>query len=148
LNQQKPYTSNFRVLSATDYVGDTWNTTYPNINVDTIGPARLSTGDSAALKMGFITPYASSADTEDFVELIALYLTQTPAAWNDRLAVANMRLPLAKNEELSGREKIETKFAMVVAYMRDEWKIDLHKLRDIIAYRRTQVNYLDLNNLD
>ena len=47
------------------------------------------TPDSVALGRGFVTPYASSAVSEDWVENIARYITTDSVTWEQKLATAN-----------------------------------------------------------
>ena len=73
---------------------------------------------------------------EDFVELIAIYVTSTAAEWNETITKA-----------YEGREKILAKFDIVYNYMLNSWNIDLDELRDVIQRRQGEIDTLDLENL-
>ena len=66
LNQTKPYTTDFKEITGTLYVGDSCWDTYKT--------------DASALQVGLISRYAGSEDTEDFVELISIYVTRPQEA--------------------------------------------------------------------
>ena len=65
LHQTRPYPTAFKEISGSEYVKDSWSSAWGS----------GSAADAAALKAGFITPYASSAVDEDFVELYNIYHT-------------------------------------------------------------------------
>lgn len=122
LNQTKPYSPDFDMISGSKYVSDTWNTAY---------------NDVTCLLAGFISPYAAKEAGEDFVELLSIYVTSTPELWASKLA----------NAGANGRSIIETKFEIVYNYMLSAWDIDLDELRDIIQRRQGELSTLDLDNL-
>jgi substrate import-associated zinc metallohydrolase lipoprotein len=122
LHQTKPYSSDFDMISGSDYVNDSWNSTY---------------SDEEALQNGFITPYASSEPNEDFVELLSTYITNTPKFWSDMLKTAGK----------DGGAIIQQKFDIVYNYMKNTWGIDLDELRDIILERQSQIDQLNLDTL-
>ena len=124
LNQTKPYSTDFSEISGPDYVQDQCFEIY--------------TTDEMALQAGFISPYASKSDSEDFVELISLYVNRSADEWEEMLTTAGS----------SGREKIEAKFEIVYNYMKDSWSIDLNELRDIVLRRAAEAPYLDFESLD
>ena len=122
LHQTKPYSSDFDMISGSNYVNDSWNSTY---------------SDEEALQNGFITPYASSEPNEDFVELLSTYITNTPKFWSDMLKTAGS----------TGSGIIQQKFDIVYNYMKNTWGIDLDELRDIILERQSQIDQLNLDTL-
>lgn len=123
LHQTKPYSSDFEMISGTDYVKDTWNDAFKS--------------DADAQQHGFITPYAASEANEDFVELLSTYITNTPKFWSDMLKTAGK----------DGSAIIEQKFDIVYNYMKNTWGIDLNDLRDVILKRQGEIDQLDLDNL-
>lgn len=123
LHQTKPYSSDFEMISGTDYVKDTWNDAFKD--------------DADAQQHGFITPYAASEANEDFVELLSTYITNTPKFWSDMLKTAGK----------DGAAIIEQKFDIVYNYMKNTWGIDLNDLRDVILKRQGEIDQLDLDNL-
>ena len=92
----------------------------------------------SALQKGFIAPYASKADGEDFVELIALYVNRSAEEWEEMLTTAGD----------TGRPKIEAKFEIVSNYMKSTWNIDLNELREIVLRRAEEAPNLDFDSLD
>lgn len=123
LHQTKPYSSDFEMISGTEYVKDTWNDAFKS--------------DADAQQHGFITPYAASEANEDFVELLSTYITNTPKFWSDMLETAGK----------DGSAIIEQKFDIVYNYMKNTWGIDLNDLRDVILKRQGEIDQLDLDNL-
>lgn len=123
LHQTKPYSSDFEMISGTEYVKDTWNDAFKD--------------DADAQQHGFITPYAASEANEDFVELLSTYITNTPKFWSDMLKTAGK----------DGAAIIEQKFDIVYNYMKNTWGIDLNDLRDVILKRQGEIDQLDLDNL-
>lgn len=128
LHQTKSYTTDFNLISASDYTSTSW------VNIT----------DIEALQMGFISPYGSSETQEDFVELIAVYVTNTPENWNSLLETAGY----GDDGGPDGALKILEKFAIVQDYLLVNWDIDIAQLRDIVLRRSTEVSEMDLRNLN
>lgn len=123
LNQTKPYLVTFDQISATSYVSGSWN--------DEFG------SPEEALNQGFISPYAGSEAREDFVELIAFYVTLTPEQWQARIGAASTQ----------GRAIILQKLDIVRDYMLSEWEIDIDVLRDNINERQANHTSFDQNDI-
>ena len=123
LHQTKPYSSDFEMISGSEYVKDTWNSTFKS--------------DEEAQQKGFITPYASSEANEDFVELLSTYITNTPKFWSDMLKTAGKE----------GSAIISQKFDIVYNYMKNTWGIDLDELQAVILKRQAEIDQLDLDTL-
>ena len=94
--------------------------------------------DQDALDMGFVSPYASSETQEDFVEIIAIYVTNTAEYWDELVGSAS--------EE--GQEMINQKLALVKDYMLTTWGIDMDELRSIVQRRSQEVLTMDLSTLN
>jgi substrate import-associated zinc metallohydrolase lipoprotein len=122
LHQTIAYSADFAKITATTYVNDSWS--------------KKSSSD--ALKAGFITPYASKEANEDFVELVANYITHTQAEWDKSLATAGT----------TGKPIIDQKFTIVYNYTKTTWGIDLNALREVILRRSAAVGTLDLDKLN
>lgn len=122
LHQTKNYPPDFNLISASNYQSSSW------VNV----------AAKDALDMGFVSPYASSETQEDFVEIIAIYVTNSPAYWNALVGSANA----------TGRGLINQKLAMVKDYLKTNWRIDLDALRDIVQRRSGEVESMDLSTLN
>ena len=123
LHQTKNYPSNFRQISSTDYIGESWN------------------GDDETLAkaygLGFVSRYARSSVDEDFVEILSIYVTSTVAQWNAILTAAGT----------TGRPKIEEKFGILKDYLTTAWNIDIVALRDAVQDRSALIGNLDLTTL-
>ena len=125
LHQTKPYPRDFNEISAADYQSESW------VNIDEKDPDNH-------LKMGFISDYASRETQEDFVELIANYITHDQAWWDAQLKTAGD----------TGKSKITAKFDMVRDWLKSAWEIDIEQLRDIVQRRSANVTRLDLQSLN
>lgn len=122
LHQTKNYSTDFNLISASNYQSSSW------VNVT----------DQDALDMGFVSPYASSETQEDFVEIIAIYVTNTAEYWDELVGVAS--------EE--GQALINQKLALVKDYMLTTWGIDMDELRSIVQRRSQEVLTMDLSTLN
>lgn len=126
LNQTKDYTVDFKLITAKDYVTDSWsNTTY---------------GDpSYYLTHGFITAYSQHSHQEDFAEMLSTYVCNPQTQWDSWLTQAGT----------DGAKKINQKLEIVKNYMKTEWNIDLDKLRDEVLSREDSVvaGSVDLESL-
>jgi substrate import-associated zinc metallohydrolase lipoprotein len=123
LDARKPRPRDFDEVSGSGYVGDTYETRY--------------TTRDAALRAGFLTPYAASSPAEDFTITFSEYFTLTEAEWEALLTKAGA----------TGRAIIMSKFDLVNAYMRDEWNLDLDALRAVVLRRKSEAKDLDLITL-
>ncbi|MGV8092477.1 MAG: putative zinc-binding metallopeptidase [Mangrovibacterium sp.] len=121
LHQTKNYDPDFETVSVGNYIGNDW----------------IYNSDTEARQAGFVTPYAQSEPNEDFVENIAVYVTNSEAYWNALLEDAG--------EE--GAAIILQKFEFVRNYLNDIWSIDIDQLRDVVQRRTGELDLLDLDNL-
>lgn len=117
LHQTKNYPVEYKDLSGTSYVQDSWL-----YNLD-------------FLEQGFVTAYSSKEPNEDFVEIISTYVTSSEQYWND----------LVKKAGENGGRIISQKIAICKNYMLTDWDIDLDVLRAIISRRSSELNLLDLD---
>ena len=122
LNQTRPYSSDFDMISGSEYVSDSWSSAWSS--------------DEEAQQSGFISSYASKEAGEDFVELLAIYVTSTEEEWNAIISGAG-----------SGASIINAKFDIVYNYMLNSWNIDLDELREVIQRRQGEIDTLDLDTL-
>ena len=122
LHQKKPFSTDFNLISGPDYVTDAWSDTW--------------SGDADAQKNGFISEYASKEANEDFVELIAVYVTSTATEWNNVIKKAG-----------DGADIINAKFDIVYNYMLNTWGINLDDLREVVQRRQSEIETLDLETL-
>ena len=73
LDQTHIRPTSFNLISRSQYDASTWT----------------QTPDSMAAGRGFVSPYASSAPGEDWVEVLAMYITEDPISWNQLLNTAS-----------------------------------------------------------
>ncbi|HIZ00819.1 MAG TPA: putative zinc-binding metallopeptidase [Candidatus Bacteroides merdipullorum] len=121
LHQTKNYPTEFNEITPSGYQPTGW------VNVS----------DQEALDMGFVSPYASSETQEDFVEIIAIYVTNTAEYWDNLVGSASAE----------GQGYINQKLEIVKDYMTTTWGIDLDELRDIVQRRSQEVAQWDVNDL-
>ena len=127
LQQTKDYSTDFKTIS-TDYQGPSW------VNVGDYE----TMGSSEALKMGYISAYASSEPGEDFVEILSFYVVYGKPYWEKMLELAGD----------SGSPKLLKKFALVKEYLSTKWSIDIDELEKIVQRRMGDISELDLESLD
>ena len=122
LTQKKEYDTSFRTISADSYHSTDW------INLE----------DKKVAKEGFVTSYASSEYNEDFAEVYATYITNTPEGWQLILNAAGE----------NGSNILNQKLDLMKEYFKNSWNIDMDELRDIILRRSAESVQLDLRNLN
>lgn len=113
LHQTKEYTTDFNLITPGSYQSSSW----------------VNLSEQKALDMGFVSNYASSETQEDFVEIIAIYVTHTAEYWESLVGRASAE----------GQGFIEQKLAIVKDYMKTTWSIDLDELRDVVQRRSDEV---------
>lgn len=121
LTQKKDYDTAFRTISAATYHATDW------INLE----------DKKVAKEGFVSSYAASEYNEDFAEIYATYVTNSPAGWQKILDQAGE----------GGRAIINQKLDIMKKYFKDNWNLDLDNLRDIVVRRSAESATLDLRTL-
>lgn len=121
LHQTKDYPQEYNLISAGNYAPSGWNN------------RKLS----EAAPLGFVTSYAGSEPREDIAEITATYLTYTDEQWDEVWKYAGDE----------GRAIIEQKISIMKKYMKDSWKIDMDKLREIIERRGNEIKDLDLEHI-
>ena len=113
LNQQKEYPVEFQMITGDAYVADSWNESpYKN----------------EYLQNGFITAYAQYSDTEDFAEMVSVYITHDETWWKEQLGKAGDNASL-----------ITAKLDIVRTYMKESFNIDLEQLRATVLRRQDDV---------
>lgn len=124
LNQTVDYTASFQLITGSGYVADSWSTD------------QFNTG---YLERGFISAYAQQSHTEDFAEMMSMYVTNSPEQWEAWMEEAGT----------TGRQYLTSKLDIVRAYMRDNFNIDLDKLRDVVLRREYDIvaGKIDLNDV-
>lgn len=114
LNQTKEYSAEFKLITGNSYVADSWSE---------------EPFDVGYLERGFISSYAQHSDTEDFAEMMSLYVTNPKEQWNEWMVEAGE----------NGAPLLQAKLDIVKSYMKDSWGIDMDKLRDTILRRQADL---------
>ena len=114
LNQTKEYSAEFKLITGNSYVADSWS---------------KEPFDVGYLERGFISDYAQHSDTEDFAEMMSLYVTNSKEQWYEWMAEAGE----------NGAPLLQAKLDIVKSYMKDSWGIDMDKLRDTILRRQADL---------
>ncbi|TCI85915.1 zinc-binding metallopeptidase [Tenacibaculum sp. M341] len=122
-HQTLPFSVDFNQITPTTYTGDSWNESW---------------GVGESLQAGYISDYASNEPNEDFVELIAHYVTFTPDRWNQTLVDAGT----------DGAAIINQKINIVRNYLATTWSIDIDELRDEILDRASRLDEQDFDNIN
>lgn len=121
LNQKKPYNTAFNLITESAYVSGDW----------------YLVGNAAAHQAGFVTPYAMSEGTEDFAEMLSVYVTTSSADWDALLIDAGT----------TGAPLIIQKLDYLRTYMQESWGIDINQLRDVVLRRAGELSTIDLDHL-
>lgn len=126
--QKKATDPAFDKLTPEAYVSDNWT----------------GKKDIDAWRSGCVSPYAASSATEDFVETYAIYVVNTPAYWENMIQAASTD---ASGNAVDGGKMIQKKFEIVYNYYKDNWGIDITKMRDIVSRRKADLANIDINTL-
>ena len=124
LNQTKDYPTDFKLITSSGYVADSWS----------------SAGyTSGYLERGFISAYAQHSDGEDFAEMVSMYVTHDADWWADQIKAAGK----------DGADALSSKLDIVTLYMKESWGIDINQLRATILRRQAEVaaGKVDLTDL-
>lgn len=121
LHQTKNYSPDFNLISAGNYQSGSW------VNIIL----------QKALDNGFISTYGSSEPNEDFAEIVATYVTNTPEDWQK----------LVKTASTEGQDKINRKLEIIQNYMLTSWGINMDELRKIVLRRSQEILTMDLTTL-
>lgn len=124
LNQTKDMPTGFQFVTGTGYVADAWST---------------SDFTSGYLQRGFISSYAQHSHTEDFAEMLSMFVCYPESQWKDWMDQAGAEAAALINAKLD----------FVESYMKDSWGIDIYKLRNSIQGRQANVasGMIDLTDI-
>ena len=122
LTQKKEYDTSFRAISAGTYHATDW------INLE----------DKKVAKEGFVSSYAASEYNEDFAEIYATYVTNTPEGWEKIINAAGTEGAAILNQKLD----------LMKSYFQNSWDLDLDEMRDILIRRSAESVTLDLRTLN
>jgi len=142
LHQSKIIPKDFNLFSYKDYHPIGWQDRHHNV----------------VLSLGFVSPYAGSQTREDFVEVIANYIVQTDAWWENAFKIAaqgweqidknrpdlGVRL-LAKDEDgVDGVAVLNQKIEMCKDWLLTRWNLDLDEIRNEVQYRQSHIDIDEL----
>lgn len=128
--QQKKVTDPaFDQITPGMYVGDNWTNLKEDIK---------------AWRGGCISPYAASSPIEDFVELVCIFIINTPEWWEEMLLAASTD---EDGNPIDGANLIMKKFDIVYNYYKDSWDIDLYEMRNIVNRRKKELYTLNLEEI-
>lgn len=113
LNQTKDFPVDFKMVTGSGYVADSWSEAPFNVEY---------------LNNGFISSYAQHSEGEDFAEMVSIYVTNPQSYWDAQLKAAGESAAL-----------ISAKLDIVRQYMADSWNIDLDQLRSTILRRQNDI---------
>lgn len=113
LNQTKDFPVEFKSITGSGYVADSWNE---------------EPYASHHLEYGFITDYSQYSEDEDFAEMLSEYITHTPEWWDRTMKAAG-----------DGASPIMAKLDIVRSYMADAFGIDLDVLRQTVNRRQQDI---------
>lgn len=113
LNQKKDYNIAFEQITPSSYTAS-----WTNFQ------------DKTARAAGFVTPYAMAEPGEDFAEMVAQYITDTPEEW-DKL--------MAGISDETGKTAIQKKLDLVRIYMEESWDMKLDDLRTLVNRALTEI---------
>ena len=99
-----------------------------------------NTSDEKALRLGFISNYASSSPTEDFAEMVARICVFGADFWAQRLKDAQEYWdkydPTANNAVVmtyNPADALRTKESLMVEYMKNTWNVNIYPTTDEIT---------------
>jgi substrate import-associated zinc metallohydrolase lipoprotein len=135
LNQTKDMPTSYQFVTPSDYVADEWTS-------DQFKNAVTEDG-KGYLQKGFVSAYSQNSYTEDFAEMLSMYLCYSPETWDGWYEQAD-------SYGASGSQLIKAKLQLVKDYMSQSWGIDLDKLRATVQVRQANVEAgkIDLTNID
>lgn len=124
LNQTKNYPTDFKLITNSGYVADSWSS---------------SGYTSGYLSRGFISAYSQHSDGEDFAEMLSMYITNDEEWWQKQLSDAGT----------DGAASLQSKLDIVRLYMKESWSTDIDQLRATILRRQQEVidGKVDLTNI-
>lgn len=124
LNQTKPIPADFQMITLNGYVADMWSTEPYN---------------KQYMQNGFISAYSQHSYTEDFAEMMSIYVTNSEESWNALIA----------DVPDDSRNAILAKLDIVKTYMESQFGIDMDDLRATLQRRQNDVasGKIDLSDL-
>ena len=124
LNQTKPIPADFQLVTGSGYVADMWNEAPFN---------------NEYRANGFISAYSQHSFTEDFAEMLSIYVTNPKSYWDNVISTASATAASALNQKID----------IVRTYMEESFGIDIDELREALQRRQADVvdGKIDLTDL-
>jgi substrate import-associated zinc metallohydrolase lipoprotein len=123
LHQTVLYPVEYRNITKALYQGGNW----------------INWSDEDARRDGFVTAYSSSAYDEDFVEMIAMMLTEGRVGFDKIVNAIPEGTSPRGTTRAQAQAALRQKEAIVVAYYKNTWNIDFYSLQKRV---RTSMNKL------
>ena len=113
LNQTVTIPNEYKFVTGEDYVEDLWSESPYN---------------EGYLTRGFISAYSQNSYTEDFAEMLSMYITNSPEQWEAWMTEAGDAASL-----------IEAKLGIVRSYMQSGFGINIDDLRSALMRRQNEI---------
>ena len=113
LNQTVTIPNEYKFITGEDYVEDLWSESPYN---------------EGYLTRGFISAYSQNSYTEDFAEMLSMYITNSPEQWEAWMTEAGDAASL-----------IEAKLGIVRSYMQSGFGINIDDLRSALMRRQNEI---------
>ena len=113
LNQTVTIPNEYKFITGEDYVEDLWSESPYN---------------EGYLTRGFISAYSQNSYTEDFAEMLSMYITNSPEQWEAWMTEAGASASL-----------IEAKLGIVRSYMQSGFGINIDDLRSALMRRQNEI---------
>ena len=113
LNQTVTIPNEYKFITSEDYVEDLWSESPYN---------------EGYLTRGFISAYSQNSYTEDFAEMLSMYITNSPEQWEAWMTEAGDAASL-----------IEAKLGIVRSYMQSGFGINIDDLRSALMRRQNKI---------
>ena len=131
LNQTAPMPTDFQFVSADTYVGgECFNDPYGT--------------EDYFRAHGHISAYSQQEYTEDFAEMMSMYVCYSATQWQAWLDASDAAAEKYTEEtdptySIVPSERLSQKLSIVKRYMSDTWGIDLDELREVIQRREAEI---------
>lgn len=89
----------------------------------------INISNAEARRDGFITAYSSSGFDDDFVETIAMLLTEGKSGWENIINSIPPGFSVNGTSQADAQAKLRRKEALVVNYYKTAWNIDFYALQ-------------------
>ena len=113
LNQTVTIPNEYKFITGEDYVEDLWSESPYN---------------EGYLTRGFISAYSQNSYTEDFAEMLSMYITNSPEQWEAWMTEAGDAASL-----------IEAKLGIVRSYMQSGFGLNIDDLRSALMRRQNEI---------